>query len=776
VARDRQLGDKLGPRLAQLMTAATVQARQALAPHEARVRTVATQQLIDRAGHELAELYGPMWAEVIRAKGDRLHPVMARHIDRVSSGAHQWESVAGHLAIGATSALSAVLSNVVAPVAYAINAADRGSLPDIQTAIALHAAGLLSEHDADRVAGAYGQLAGWTPLLAQLAQQIPDVATLLEMLRRDLISVPDVRYWLGRNTIPGSLHGKILGLAAQLLSPADAALAVLRGNLDHGAAEAIARANGISGRDFRVLVDNTGEPLGLQQLQEALRRGFISADRFAHGVRQSRVRNEWLDVAEALRYEPMTTADAADAALRGHLTADQAQRIAELNGLRPGDWPAYFANQGNPPAPEQLLELWRRRVIDEDRVRTGIRQGRTRNEWIGDMLHLRYARMTSADALDANLRGHLDRERAEEILQENGLDPRDYDAVFGNAGNPLGLGQLLEAYRRGFIDKARFTRGFRESRYRDEWADVALALRRAPMSTAEAIAALVQGHLDRERAQRIAEENGLDPADFAPLYETAGSPVSATEAFTLYNRGEMTRAQVEQALRESRLKDKYIGQAFQLHVRLPEPRLVITALEHGAIERGKAEQLLAAQGFAHETVAMMITQAELVATGPHKQLMTGEVMRLYSSRVIDEAKARGLLEHLHYSPESVADMLALADYQLQQRILDTGITAIRAHYLAHRIDEKTAAGELHALRLPPSAADTYLRVWKLERLNVTRQLTEAQIVKAYKRELFAPPADRGSAAGAEINRQHALARLERLGYDAGDAGILLESA
>lgn len=57
---DRQLGDKLGPKLAQLMSDAVIRTRRQLAPHEARVQQAALQALIDRAGHEVAGLWRPL--------------------------------------------------------------------------------------------------------------------------------------------------------------------------------------------------------------------------------------------------------------------------------------------------------------------------------------------------------------------------------------------------------------------------------------------------------------------------------------------------------------------------------------------------------------------------------------------------------------------------------------------------------------------------------------------------------------------------------------------
>lgn len=779
MARSRlhgEIGDKLGPKLVDLVVKATLATRRGLAGHEARVRQVAMQALIDRAGLEVAEHHRDLLAPLLAGEHGELHPLMRDYLSRSAAGTHQWHSLSGMLGSGVQSALSSAISNAVAPITYAINRSGPNLNADPQVWANGVAAGYANMGTGQGVAHDMGLGGGNFQLMVDLAANVPDASVLWELVNRGIISEAEAETWLHRAAVPAALRGQVMQLRRQLLSPSEAALAVLRGVIGHDQGAAIAAHNGIHGDDFGIMVANTGEPLGLMQLLEAFRRGIISEEQTRRGIRQSRVRNEWADTAIALRYEPMSTADAADAALRGHLSEEAARHIAQLNGLRPQDWDAYWANQGAPPSDLQLLELWRHGHITEQQVDTGLRQGRLRNTWIPAVKNLRYEPLSTADAIDAWLRGHTTKEHATTIIKENGLLPRDIDLAFGNAGSPLALMQLLEAYRRGIISLDRLKTGIRQSRIRNEWVDTAVALRHSPASTAEAIEASVQGQLPIAEARRVAEANGLDPKDFGWLQRTAGAPLSRTELEQLFNRGLISEEVVRQGLRESRLKDKYVKDALALHVRLPESRQVITALTDGVITRKAATKLLGDMGYSHEVVTMLIATGEVHSTGPHRQLMTGEVSKLYADRIISRKQATKLLEQLHYTAESAGLILQVADYSLQRKILDSGIAAVKAHYLAGRIDKVTAAADLHALNLPPSASAAYLKVWAIDKLAHPRQLTPAQIVKAAKLGLFTPEAEAGTPRGQADNERIAAERLVQLGYSEADAQLLLQGA
>jgi hypothetical protein len=179
------------------------------------------------------------------------------------------------------------------------------------------------------------------------------------------------------------------------LDPATAADLVLKGWWDHGAGEAEAKRTGVNPDRFADLVNNAGEPLSLDMLMAALRRGILEWDKGAggpvsvvEGIRQSRLRNEWADVARELQWIPVPVADAADAVVENQITYDQGVAFANANGVKPEDFRILVNTRGNPPSPGQLITLYRRGIIPLDgtgpdvlSVQQGIAEGATKDKW-----------------------------------------------------------------------------------------------------------------------------------------------------------------------------------------------------------------------------------------------------------------------------------------------------------------------------------------------------------------------------------------------------------
>jgi hypothetical protein len=773
---DRELGDKLGPKLVSLVTTATLAARRGLADHEARVHAAGVQQVIDRAGHEVADLYRPLLVPYLA--DDAANPAIRDFLSRAASGTHQWQAIAG-LAVGASgapNALSQIFSNELAPLVYDTVETNPHLIPDIGTITGLAARGLIGPDVAQHSGRQLGFTGGWTSALTLAAQTAPGLGELLELLRRGQMSWQDVAGWLERAGINEHLWSPLISLRRTLLSPADAALAVLRGTISDHAGLSIAEQNGLTESDFGILIGNTGEPLGLMQLLEAYRRGFISEETLKRGVLQSRVRDEWFGTALKLAFSPISTADAIDAAQRGHISEDTAAAIARQNGVEPAQIPILVANAGNPPAPEQLLELWRRGRINEHQVNTGLLEGRTKDAWIPQIKDLRYQPISTADAVDAWVRGHIDQATADRIIIENGTEPDQAVILRDNAGNPPALMQLLEAYRRGFIGQAALETGIRESRYRDEWLPTFLKLRFSPMSTADAVDAALQGELTVEAARDKARQNGLEPEDFDPLYKTAGEPLARTELQQLFNRDLISMGQFQQGLRESRLKDKYVPLATELHTRLLAPRDVTELVSEGVMSAAVGLAKLRQLGYAKDDAAALITLAADRATGNHKQLATGQTQKLYADRIIDHATAVSLLEQLHWTATDAAMLLRLADYQAEEEIFRSGISAIRNQFVNGRADSTDATADLLGLGLPQPSVARYLQLWKLEKGMVTKHLSVAQIIKAMKLGLLVKQEQLTTAQWETANQKAAHERLTALGYGSTDAQLLIDGA
>ncbi len=579
----RELGDKLGPRIARLVLSHQLAARRALAPHEARVSQAAAQALIDRAGHETADLIRPIVNLLTDDELEAMHPALAEFLGKVKSGRHQWQALAGTLGGLSQGVLSQVLGNALAPVAYRINELGPALVADPGTQAAMWAAGLKDVNSAETAGQWQGIRGGELALMELLAETIPGEFELWSLVNRGEMSETEAEQWLHRGKYPAAVRSRIMSLREVLLSPADLSLAVLRGEMSAGEGAAIAAKSGVSAADFNILTLNTGEPPAIESLLEAHRRGFIDTARLVRGIRQSRVRNEWADVIEALAFSPMSTADAVEA--------------------------------------------------------------------------------------------------------------------------------------------------------------------------------FVQGHLSEAESRAKASQNGLEAADWLALSQTAGEPLSRTEMEQLFNRGKTTRADVEQALRESRLKNKYIPLAFDLHERLPEPRQIVSGLTHGALTKPQAARLLAEWGFSAENAAILIAEGSNARLAVHHALTLAEIRQLYSEGIFTRAHAEELLHGMGYDPPDTAALIASWDLLAGAAVTRQAVGVVRSRFVSRRFDEKQAVLYLDSLNIPAGARTHYLQVWTLEREATAAVLTEAQIVSAHKKALITGP--------------EALSRLMARGYVEGDAKILL---
>lgn len=370
--------------------------------------------------------------------------------------------------------------------------------------------------------------------------------------------------------------------------------------------------------------------------------------------------------------------------------------------------------------------------------------------------------LSPADAALALLRGNITQERALKAAADSGVDAADFQTLVDNTGEPLGLMQLLEAYRRGFINKQRLERGIIQSRVRNEWLDVAEMLRYSPISVADAVNAVVQNHITQEQGDAISQQNGLEPGSFATLVETAGEPLSRTELEELYNRGEITKAQVEQGLRESRLKNKYVDQAFSLHTKLMPIRNLSEAVEFGTMSLANAVGEAMKNGYSQADATSLILTAS--ARKLHQFKM--QAVTAAETLLIDNAMDRATFIKValnHGFDEAEAEAIAEgAEYKRVARLTQSAITAVRAKYLSRHIDKGEASGLLDGLGVVSAHRDQLLKVWALELSSMTRLLTPAEIIRAYKKGMF---------DGKEAEK-----RLIGLGFSQTDAALLVEIA
>lgn len=376
-----EFGDKLGPKLSRLISQTIIATKRGLLPTEVRARAKASQQVIDDAGREVAEHYRPIVQLLLDVAGDELNPVVRQFLEDAMSGEHQLKAIGGLLMGPATSALSIIISNELAPAVYKVVGANPSLDLDPQVAATAAAQRIIPYADGAGAAHDQGYGIGEFQTLYGLALNYPAITDALDMLRRGIIDGGEFNTLLQRNAVPDNLIGAWRELESVLLSPSDAALAQLRGNLTPEQAAGISAKWGVSAEDHNILVANTGEPPGPEQLAEALRRGFIDQATYTKGILESRVRDEWVSTLLKLRYTPMSVADAVNATVQNYLTPAQAAKVADENGLEPGQVEILLESAGEPLSRTELETLYNRGLVTADTVIQGLRESRLKNKY-----------------------------------------------------------------------------------------------------------------------------------------------------------------------------------------------------------------------------------------------------------------------------------------------------------------------------------------------------------------------------------------------------------
>jgi len=195
------------------------------------------------------------------------------------------------------------------------------------------------------------------------------------------------------------LHNKwgpvLFALQKALLSPADAASAVVRGFLSHDHGAAIAALSGLDEADFNVMVHLAGDAPSPTELVVALRRGIIPEDSgnpnkpgFLQGIQQGRLADIWAPVIQALAQEWPTPTDALEARLVGQVTTERSKELFAKFGGDPQYWQLLFDTRGEAPTPLELGVLANRGDIkwnglgpNETSFSQGFHEGRWRNKW-----------------------------------------------------------------------------------------------------------------------------------------------------------------------------------------------------------------------------------------------------------------------------------------------------------------------------------------------------------------------------------------------------------
>jgi hypothetical protein len=439
---------------------------------------------------------------------------------------------------------------------------------------------------------------------------------------------------------------------------------------------------------------------------------------------------------------------------QGLVTSDDAQAHVARSGLSDNLLAALVALAQEPPGIGDARSLFRRKKIGRAALHRIYAKAQISPEWWTELDALLDELLTPGELAAAIHRGLvpdpglLKGEQPEppykveaypvypiptlEEAEASGFDRDRLGVLVGLQGLPMGVIEAAQAFYRGIITHGDYIRAFNESNNRNEWAKSVLEYARQIPTARDFFENALRGYHDLAWAQRQAERHGMSPEDSLVIYQNQGRPMNVhaiTQALARGGKfnpepGELTDP-YDAAIVEGNLKPAYYDLAKANRYTLPSPFVMRSLTQAGTWSEAKAALRLKEAGWipadADEAAAEWAKGSGTAAADPH---------------------------------------VGKAENQLW--------ATLHRSYIAAESDDATATATLATLNVAPAARPHVLALWQAERDLRRKQLTPAQIKKAYAKSAV------NEATGASWTRDEALAALIERGYSALDAGNYLE--
>lgn len=421
---------------------------------------------------------------------------------------------------------------------------------------------------------------------------------------------------------------------------------------------------------------------------------------------------------------PIEAAQAAELVASGE--RDMAWGISEaLNvGVNEERFRALVDMVDTAPPLATLYELWRRNLISDGDFAEGAKKGTVEDKWIAPLQALKRRLLSPDELANAVVQGHRDFGDAVPDAERQGVSAQDFQTMVDNTGLPPGPETLLDMHRRGILTEAEVVQGIREGHTKVKYTTPYLETANRVTAATTAAGLWLRGWLSEAEAKAIGAKTGYGAEEMDHLYLNRGRPATTRQVHIGYARGGALpgaaneRAAYEQAVRQSNVRTEYTDILWAQRYTYPSPFVIRALATEGTFDTATTRTILIESGWVPE-------YADLAARSWTKADSAGP-----GTKWAD--RARGYL-----------------------------FTAAHGDYLDGNASEADARALLAAVGVPGAEQTTVINLWNLERQRTRKDLTQAQILKLVKKQIW--PADQGVAA------------LVDLGMTAGDADALVRA-
>ena len=311
-----------------------------------------------------------------------------------------------------------------------------------------------------------------------------------------------------------------------------------------------------------------------------------------------------------------------------------------------------------------------------------------------------------------------------------GVDEERLRVMVNSIGLPMALQAAASATFRGIIDKPDFYLAVAQGDTRPAWADAIYEQARQILTASQYVEGHLRGWISEPEMYAGTAKHGMSAADTDLLFKVSGRPITIHQITTGLARGGTYPSTYDdvpepyrKSLEEGNIRPEWASLDYANRYSLPSAFVIRALLTGGAITAAQGEQLFLESGW--------------------PPALAKQVAGFYGTT----------------TTAAVDPWVKRAETQLW--------TTIHNSYRDGLSDGAEARNDLALLGVTGDAANRVLDLWTAERDTWRKQLTPAQIKKAWSH------AENNPATGAPWTRDEAIERLLALGYNSNDAETFL---
>ena len=345
---------------------------------------------------------------------------------------------------------------------------------------------------------------------------------------------------------------------------------------------------------------------------------------------------------------------------------------AAMSAVNAERFKAMVQTVGEPPGLMQMLNLYRRGLITKEWLERAIRYSRVRNEFIGDIENMAHDTMSMSEALEAAVKGVIDKPTAKDLFVMAGGLEDQFQILLDTSGNAIGIQEVEKLWLHGLATSEDVHNVILHSRVNPMFEPLAAKLYHHYLTGFQIRTIVSAGGATPEQATQWLIEEGYPPdqaASFvkAVAHGTAAKVHDITEAQTLelYQSHFISQEEAKTIL-------SHLGYSEQVQVYLLEmtdAKRALTALTQGVTYVRKAyvagrindNQALAELGAlevpnAAQTAYIAAWKVEKATE--FKTLTEAQVGSAYKKGIISDTDAIGRWVAMGYDTTDAAILLA----------------------------------------------------------------------------------------------------------------------